>query len=70
MTQHIARIDELETRLAFQEELLEQLNQALSQQQIQLQDMHTAMQILSQRIKEAQTPPEQSKPADERPPHY
>ena len=70
MSNSAKRLDELETKLAFQEQLLEQLNHALSSQQVQLQDMHTAMKILSQRIKESQNPPEHSNPADERPPHY
>ena len=70
MNDHKQRLDELETKLAFQEELLDQLNHALSEQQIQLQEMRTAMQLLSQRIKEAQVHPGHVNPADERPPHY
>ena len=70
MSDNAHRLEQLETKLAFQEELLEQLNHALSSQQIQLQDMRTAMKILSQRIKETKNPPEHGNPADERPPHY
>lgn len=71
MSEHSQRLDELETKLAFQEELLEQLNHALSQQQIQLEEMQTAMRVLSQRIKASQSRPEAPlNPLDERPPHY
>ena len=70
MSEQRKRMDELETKLAFQEELLEQLNHALSEQQLQLQDMRTAMQVLAQRIKETRSSPERNNPADERPPHY
>lgn len=70
MSEHNQRLDELETKLAFQEELLEQLNHALSQQQIQLEEMQTAMRVLSQRIKASQASAAPSSPIDERPPHY
>ena len=65
------RIDELEARLAFHEDLVQRLNDALSSQQLQLQELHTAMRVLSQRLKEAQTTQDRpGNPADERPPHY
>ena len=71
MSDNTQRIDELEARLAFQEELIQQLNDALSSQQLQMEELRSAVRILSQRLKEAQaTPGPSANPADERPPHY
>jgi len=71
MSDHGDRIDELEARLAFHEELVQQLNDALGAQQIQLQELHSAVRILAQRMKETQACAVASgAPADERPPHY
>ena len=71
MSNNTQRIDELEARLAFQEELIQQLNDALGSQQVQMEELRTAVRILSQRLKEAQAGPEPNgNPPDERPPHY
>ncbi len=64
------RLIELETRLAFQEELIEQLNDALSTQQKELLRQADLISMIQQRLKEQQEQmpsPEQQEPP---PPHY
>lgn len=63
------RIVEIETKLAHQELLLEQLNSALTEQQSQL----SRLQALSQRLVDRLQAVEQSAASgsgDDRPPHY
>ena len=67
------RVIELETRLAFQEDQLEQLNQVLSDQQLQLNDARELMKMLMERIKDLVAALEESRSGaanDEKPPHY
>ncbi len=64
------RLIEIETKLAHQEQLLTQLNDALTDQQAQLKQVIDLCQNLVERIRsasEVDTPPDS---ADERPPHY
>jgi SlyX protein len=67
--QTLARIDELETRIAFQEDLINSLNDALGQQQRRLMELTRSIEKLHEQIKETR---EQPLPAadDEPPPHY
>jgi SlyX protein len=64
-----ARLTELETKLAFTEDLLETLNQTVIRQQGQLDLMQQQLRLLHQRMKDAQ-PNEAGNPRDEIPPHY
>jgi len=65
------RFTELETKLVYCEDLIQQLNAALSSQQLQLDDLRLAVKVLSERLKEASMPQQQAlTPGDERPPHY
>jgi SlyX protein len=60
------RIDLLETRLAFQDETIETLNQTITGQWQQIDALTRQVAALSQRLQEA----EAQAPANERPPHY
>ena len=64
-----SRLTELETKLAFAEDLLETLNQTVIRQQGQLDLLQQQLRLLHQRMQE--TLPEESRtPRDEIPPHY
>jgi SlyX protein len=63
------RITELEIRLALQDDLLDELNQIVSRQQLQIDQLSAALIALQQN----QTTPDQQAPRslfDEIPPHY
>ena len=64
-----ARLTELETKLAFAEDLLETLNQTVIRQQAQLASMQQQLRLLHQQLQEA-LPDETRTPRDEIPPHY
>ncbi len=64
-----ARLTELETKLAFAEDLLETLNQTVARQQGQIDSLQQQLRLLHQQLKEA-VPDEARTPRDEIPPHY
>lgn len=65
-----ARMTELEVKLAFQDDLLEALNQTVAQQQQQMDLLQAQMRQLYQQIKSLQ-PADPAAAADEPPPpHY
>jgi uncharacterized coiled-coil protein SlyX len=69
-TDNEARIDELESRLAQQDQSILELSDELYRQQQQIAQLEMQVRQLSARLTEA-TPPEPSgNPADEVPPHY
>ena len=63
------RLTELEAKLAFAEDLIETLNQAVIRQQGQLDSMQQQIRLLHQRMQDMQ-PDESRTPRDEIPPHY
>lgn len=63
------RITELEIKLAFSEDLLEELNRTVYRQQQQIDRMLQEIRALRQQI-QASAPAEPRNPADETPPHY
>jgi SlyX protein len=65
-----ARIDELETRLAQQDQTLLELSDELYRQQRQIARLETELRQLVDRMKTVSTPEPGSSPADEVPPHY
>ena len=66
-----ARFTELETKLVYCEDLIQQLDAALSAQQLQVDDLRLAVKVLSERLKEVVAPQQRAlMPDDERPPHY
>lgn len=66
------RLDELESRQAFQDELLDRLNEEIIRQGQQLQTLQEGLQHLYQRFNEVRAPDhgQTPSPEDERPPHY
>ena len=64
-----SRLTELETKLAFAEDLLETLNQTVIRQQGQIDSMQQQLRLLHQRLQDA-LPDEAPGPRDEIPPHY
>ena len=66
------RIVELESRLAFQEHSLNELNEVVTAQQEQIDALRAALQLLESRLSllAAQAGEPSAKPEDEIPPHY
>ncbi|MDD5034030.1 MAG: SlyX family protein [Methylococcaceae bacterium] len=65
------RLIEIETKLAFQEEAIQTLNEVLCGQQKQIAQMEVTIKLLIDRIKQLLADAEtHNKPVDERPPHY
>ena len=61
---------EIETKLAYQEDTIAQLNDALYSQQKQISELERTCNLLLDRIKAISEPGPGGKPADEIPPHY
>lgn len=64
-----SRITELETKLAFAEDLLDTLNQTVIRQQRQIDGLQEQLRLLHQQMRDIQ-PDEPSTPREEIPPHY
>jgi SlyX protein len=62
------RIDALESRLMFQDETIETLNKAVTEQWLKIEALTREVADLSARMREAETPAPPS--SDEPPPHY
>lgn len=63
------RLDEVEAKLAFAEDLIDTLNQTVIRQQVQLDSMQQQLRLLHQRLQEA-LPEETRTPREDIPPHY
>lgn len=63
------RFEELETRIAFQEDLLQKLDDALAGQQKQLFDLQARLAIVTKQVRELEPVVDQD-PDSDRPPHY
>ena len=64
------RIDALESRLAYQDQTIEQLNETITAQWKQIDALTRQMTALNARLQEAEANTPASAPANERPPHY
>ncbi len=64
------RIIELESKVSYQEDLLQELNTILIDQQSQLDKLSMLFQALNDRLKEAMRSLPDPGHEDERPPHY
>ena len=62
------RIDALETRLTYQEETIETLNQAITKQWLEIDRLTRRLAEMKERLQEAES--QAPGPASERPPHY
>ncbi|NBV75584.1 MAG: SlyX family protein [Methylococcaceae bacterium] len=66
------RIIEIEIKLAYQEELIQVLNETITEQQLQLRKLEETCRLLNEKLKSlAQNLPDRSSATlNERPPHY
>lgn len=64
------RVIDIETKLAHQENLLSELNEALTDQQSQISRLESLCQSLIDRIKSLTEAAGADPSSDERPPHY
>jgi SlyX protein len=64
------RIDELESQVAFQDEIIESLNSTVAKQDRELLELKHQLSRLSERIKEIGDASSGDAPQDETPPHY
>jgi SlyX protein len=62
------RIDLLEARLAFQEDVIETLNKTVTEQWAKIDALTRQLVLLNERLQEAET--QMPGPANEPPPHY
>ncbi len=68
-----ARVEELETRLAFQEDTLQTLSDQLAHQQDVIEQQQQQLQLLYSQLRDmrdTRSPEGDSEPAMEKPPHY
>ena len=63
------RIDALESRLAYQDQAIEQLNETITAQWKQIDALTRQLSALTERLQEAEANAPAA-PANERPPHY
>ncbi|CAN7699168.1 Protein SlyX [compost metagenome] len=64
------RINELEIKLAFQEDLLDTLNSTVARQQQQIDLLQEQFRALYQQVRSAATTAADADPQQEIPPHY
>ncbi|SOZ09176.1 SlyX family protein [Cupriavidus taiwanensis] len=64
------RLNELEIKLAFQEDLLDTLNSTVARQQQQIDLLQEQFRALYQQVRSAATIAAEADPAQEIPPHY
>jgi len=63
------RFETFESKLAFQEDTIQQLNDALVEQQLRIDHLEASLRSLLERIGDGSDLPDFN-PEDERPPHY
>ena len=64
-----SRLAEIEMKLSFSEELLEELNRTVYRQQQQIDQLQKELQTLREQVRTS-LPDEVRNPIDETPPHY
>ncbi len=65
-----ARLIELETKVAFQDETIEQLNQVITQQQQQIDRFNEQLEMIKRQLQASQPSPLASLSEETPPPHY
>jgi len=64
------RLDRIETKITFQEDMIEELNKVVYQQQKKLDQLEAICESLVSHIESLAEERSESMPAIERPPHY
>ena len=64
------RLEKLETKISFQEDLIEELNKTVYQQQQKLDQLEEICRALARHVQALAEAGNEGKPANERPPHY
>jgi SlyX protein len=64
------RLIDLETRLAYQDHTIQQLNDIVSAQQKQIDQLTATLKVLADRFREAARDASSIDPGNEKPPHY
>lgn len=69
-SQLMNRVDDLECKLAFQEQVIDELNEALSQQQLLISKMQQQMKYVASKVKNMDTSNLADAAEETPPPHY
>ena len=64
------RVDELESQLAFQDELIESLNSTVARQDFEILELKQQINRVAERLREIGETTPGAAPQDETPPHY
>jgi len=64
------RFIDIETKLAYQEDLIQELNKTIHSQQLKLEQLEQALRSLSMRYNSLAEQGDSDYPVDEKPPHY
>ncbi len=64
------RLIDIETKLAYQEDLIQELNKTVHSQQLKLDQLEQALRSLSLRDNSLAEQDDSEYPVDEKPPHY
>jgi SlyX protein len=64
------RLENIEAKITFQEDLIEELNKTVYQQQQKLDRLQVFCESLARNLQSLAADSNESKPANERPPHY
>lgn len=64
------RLENIETRIALQEDQIDELNKTVYQQQQKLDQLEAVCRTLASNIQSLAEAGSEGKPANERPPHY
>lgn len=64
------RLVDIESKLAFQEDLVEELNKTIYQQQQRIERLEAICEALAKQVRSLGDARQDGMPANERPPHY
>ena len=64
------RMELIETRLAFQEQAIQELSDTVYRQEQQIASLERALELFKSRVAEIAASVPETEPDDERPPHY
>lgn len=70
MRENEQRLDELEIKVSYQDDLVQELNVIVSQQQKKIDQLEASINSLNERIRELAMSAPADPPLEEKPPHY